>query len=167
MTTEELAVLAECYDRALAPMFTPDIPPEDRNVVSVVAGRSLLARGLAASDHHGLHLTPSAYARLAPVLHASVTVEVTLNLPGALRSAHVVCAGGGRVVLLDEREPGVWVASEHDTDLVATIRSLIDNDAAEGTLTVERVPGERATIGWTDAQHPVMDRQIAALLGAV
>ncbi|MDQ2724007.1 MAG: hypothetical protein M3Y36_00680 [Actinomycetota bacterium] len=162
-----MAVLAECYDRALAPMLTPDIPPEDRNVAAVVAGRSLLARGLAASDHHGLHLTPSAYARLAPVLHASVTVEVILNLPGALRSAHVVCAGGGRVVLLDEREPGVWVASEHDTDLVATIRSLIDNDAAEGTLTVERVPGERATIGWTDAQHPVMDRQIAALLGAI
>ncbi|MDQ2727466.1 MAG: hypothetical protein M3Y91_06310 [Actinomycetota bacterium] len=148
-------------------MLAPDILPEDMNVAAVVAGRSLLARGLAASGHQGLRLTPSAYARLAPVLHASVTAEVLLYLPGALRSAHVVCASGGRVVVLDEREPGVWVASEHDTDLVATIRSLIDNDAAEGNLTVERAPGERATIRWTDARHPVMDRRIAALLEAV
>ncbi|MDQ6840092.1 MAG: hypothetical protein M3137_17615 [Actinomycetota bacterium] len=167
LTSEELAVVADRYDGALVPMLAPDIQPEAMVVAALVAGRSLLARGLATTDQQGLRLTASAYDRLAPVLLASVTVEVTVNLPGAPRSAHVVCNGDGRVVLLDEREPGVWVASERSTDLVATIRSLIDDDAAEGTLTVERPPGERTTIGWSDAQHPEMDQQIADLLARV
>lgn len=157
-------MVAERYDAALAPMLAPDIPLAGINVATLVAGRSLLARGLATTDHQGLRLTSSAYARLAPVLHPSVTIEVTVNLPGSPRSAHVVCDSGGRVVLLDERESAVWVVSEHDADLVATIRSLTDDIAAEGTLTVDRPAGGRTTIVWTDAQHRQMEEQLAALL---
>lgn len=167
LTSEELAVAAERSNGALAPMLAPNVHPDGMSVAAAVAGRSLLARGLAAIDHHGLRLTPSAYGRLAPVLHPSLTVEVALNLPGSPRSAHVVCQRDGRVVLLDEREPGIWVASEHGSDLFATVRALIDDDAAEGSLTVERPPGERATIGWTDAEHPEMEQQVAALLSMV
>lgn len=164
LTSEELAVVAERYDAVLAPMLAPDIPLPGINVATLVAGPSLLARGLATTDQQGLRLTSSAYARLAPVLHPSVTIEVTVNLPGSPRSAHVVCDGDGRVILLDEREPAVWVVSEHDADLVATLRSLTDDIATEGTLTRERPAGGRTTIGWTDAQHPQMEDQLAALL---
>lgn len=166
LTAEELALLAERHQTLLPPTLRPDHPPEHRALAAAVAGRSLLARGLALADSRGLRLTPTASTWLAPMLRADVSVEVALSLPGGDPSVHVIMGGLGAVVVLDQREPGVWMVSRRDVDVMTALRDVIDDGAPGGTATTWRGGQGRTTLGWSPGDDIDIIARLRDLLAA-
>lgn len=156
--------MAACHHASLPRMLSLRYRTEAMAVAVDVAGRSLLARGLATVGTPGLRLTPSVLAQVAPVLRWEVSVEVVLNLPGIPSSTHLVCAGHSRIAILDEREPDVWVASDADADLRTAVGSLAEDGASEGRIVVGHRGKPPRSVSWTPSDHGQLPRHLDHLL---